>query len=99
MIEVSMFIGDPCPKCGHALPENAKSYEIVDSISDFEFKCAAYHFSESVGGDEARFKIRKCYSSSDFSVQGYIIFIDTIPDRDKDIFEALQTFGNDLEDF
>ena len=83
-----------------ALPENAKSYEIVDSISDFKFKCAAYHFSESVGGDEARFKIRKCYSSSDFSVQEYVILIDTPPDRDNDIFEALRAFGDDdSEDF
>jgi hypothetical protein len=83
-----------------ALPENAKSYEIVDSISDFKFKCAAYHFIETVGGDEARFMIRRCYSSSDFSVQEYVILIDTTPDRDFEVFEALRAFGDgDSEDF
>lgn len=83
-----------------ALPENAKSYEIVDSISDFKFKCVAYHFIETVGGDEARFMIRRCYPSSDFSVQEYVILIDTTPDRDYEIFEALQAFDDDnSEDF
>ena len=83
-----------------ALPKNAKSFEIVDSISDFKFKCAAYRFTEIVERDEARFKIRRCYPSSDFSVQEYVILIDTTPDRDRGVFYALSAFGDDdSEDF
>ena len=79
-----------------ALPENGNSYQIVNSDDDLNFECAAYRFTEIVEGDEARFMIRRCYPSSDFSVQEYVILIDTTPDRDYDIFETLRAFGDDL---
>ncbi len=81
-----------------SLPDNA-SYVVVDSLGDYNFAIAAYHFTENVD-DGVRFKVMKCYSSPDAAVLEIVILIDTTPDRDHGVFYALQAFGDDdSEDF
>lgn len=80
-----------------SLPDNA-SYVVVDSLGDYNFALSAYYLTEKVN-DDVRFKVMKCYSSPDSAVQEIVILIDTTPDRDRGVFNALRASDDDSEDF